>query len=91
MSDNPFVEAAYAAARRQLREARRAQQDAVLFGMAVYKGGRLGKDARYLRERKDAQRTMHLREALRIRATIKKLRAEIRALERQATKPPHAA
>lgn len=76
---NPFVEAAYAAARLQLRLARQAQQNAVLFGMSMYRGGRLGANSRFQRGRADALRSAYLAEALRIRANIRKLRELARA------------
>ncbi len=77
---NPFVEAAYAAARKQIKLARRAQQDAVYFGTLIYRAGPRGVYARENRDDCDKARASHLAEALRIRGNIR----ELRTLERAA-------
>ena len=71
----------YAAARKHLAKARTAQSEALYGGLGVYRGGRVGKDARSLRDRKDREHADHLAEALRIRAKIRELRAELLAIE----------
>lgn len=83
---HPFVEAAFAAARKHLQDARTAQQNAVLFGMKRYKAGKLGRDARFMAHTWHQKRKLHLADALRVRKAIHHLRAELRRheLETQA-------
>lgn len=88
---NALLGSCYAAARKHLAEARKAQLEALFFGLGVYRGGRLGRDARFFRDRHDQHRREHLERALTIRARIRELRAELRQLENQNTEPPRAA
>lgn len=85
MSENALVEAAYASARRQLKDARIAQQNAVWWGMMIYKPGKRGADARRMRKHWDEKRGAWLDRALAIRRNIRQLRVEIARLELAAT------
>jgi hypothetical protein len=86
-----LLESCYAAARVQLRKARQAQCEALYAGLGVYRGGRFGRDCRWLRDRMDRARAAHLAEALGIRARIRQLRIEIAAITSDETEPPRAA
>ena len=90
MSDT-ILGSCYAAARKQLGDARVAQQNAVIWGMQVYKAGRTGEKARFMRKHWHRQRRSRLEEALRIRTRIRELRAQLRELEQGNTEPPRAA
>lgn len=86
-----LVEAAFASARRHLKDARVAEQNALIFALAVYKGGEPARRARFLRAYWDKKRRLHLEEALRVRRNIHLIRAEIRKLEAAGTTPPRTA
>lgn len=86
-----LVAASFAAARRHLAAARDAQRLAILAGLDIYRAGRRGAVARMMRTNHDRQRAAHLEEALRVRAKIKPLRAELVRLERATTEPPRLA
>lgn len=81
----------YAAARKQLADARVAQQNAVIWGMQVYWAGKAGRKARMMRRYWHRRRDSHVREALRIRTKIHALRAELARLAARDTEPPRAA
>lgn len=86
-----LLESCYAAARKHLTKARAAQEEALYAGLGIYRGGRVGKDARWLRDRKDRERADHLAKALRIRWQIRQLRIEILAITSHDTEPPRVA
>lgn len=79
VADHPFVEAAFAQARKCLRDARVAQENALIFALQVYEGGAVGRTARRLHPHWHRKRGLWLREALEARANAKEIRRRFRA------------
>lgn len=74
---HPFVGSGYAVARAFLRKARVAQENALLFAIAVYAAGDEGLVARQMRDYWDARRHYFIRQAMAARIKAKELREQV--------------